>query len=441
MFRGKNMNSEILEFIELNDVKLIKLAFCDTLGTQKNISIMASELESAFSDGIPFDARAIPTFNDINCSDLLLCPDSSTLTLLPWRSNENSVLRFYCDIKNTDQTPFEKDARSILKNTVNKFKNKGFNCKIGTECEFYLFKIDENDNYTQTPIDRGGYFDIPPLDKGEKIRREISLTLDQMGLNPETSHHEEGPGQNEIDFKFTDALSSADNFLTFKSVVKSVALFNGYFASFMPKPLSKESGSGMHINLSVYKDGFNVFADENSDNYKYAKSFIAGILEKISEITIFLNPINNSYERLGEFKAPSFVSWSHQNRSQLVRIPYASEAKSRIELRSPDSSVNPYLAFAIIIEAGMYGIENNLQLQEERNENLFENKNSTKDLNKIPSNLLEAIKNAENSEFVKSVVGSALLEKYIESKKEEWNEFENAGNKEQYYRDMYFESL
>ena len=434
------MNSEILEFIDQNDVKLIKLAFCDTLGTQKNISIMASELESAFNDGLPFDASAIPTFKDVSSSDLLLFPDSSTLTLLPWRTNENSVLRFYCDIKNTDKTPYENDARAILKNTIQKFKELGFNCKIGTECEFYLFKINEDDTYSQEPIDRGGYFDIPPLDKGEKIRREISLTLDQMGLNPETSHHEEGPGQNEIDFKFADALTSADNFLTFKSVVKSVSLFNGYFASFMPKPLLKESGSGMHINLSIHKDGINLFSDENADTYKYAKSFIAGILDKIAEITIFLNPINNSYERLGEFKAPSYISWSHQNRSQLVRIPYSSEMKSRIELRSPDSTLNPYLAFALIIEAGMYGIVNNLELQDERNSNLFEYSNDN-DLSKLPSNLLEAIKKAENSEFVKAVVGPTLLEKYILRKKMECEEFERAGNKEQYYKEKYFESL
>ncbi len=436
------INTEIIEFIEENDVKFIRLGFCDPLGTPKNISIMANELEKAFSEGISFDASTIRGFCDVENSDLLLFPDPKTLSLLPWRPYTNSVLRFYCDVKNPDGTPYSNDSRYLLKNAEEKLNQLGFTSKIGAECEFYLFRTNEQEEPTRKTLDRGSYFDIAPLDKGENIRREICLCLEEMGLHPERSHHEQGPGQNEIDFKFSSILTSADNILTFKSVVKSIASRNGLFASFMPKPFLNESGSGMHINISLYKDGINLFGDHNSANFNYAKNFIAGILEKISEITLFLNPNNNSYERFGTFEAPKYISWSHQNRSQLVRIPSASKGNERMELRSPDPSVNPHLAFALILFAGIYGIENNLKLPDSVDDNLYTaSRKITDALNCLPLTLGEAIKQAEQSDFLKQHLDLDFLTKYLAIKRNEYQEFENAVDKELYYNETYFEKL
>ncbi len=436
------MNKDILEFIEENDVKFIRLSFCTPLGIQKNISIMASEIESAFENGVSFDASAIEGFSDVAKSDLLLFPDVNTLSLLPWRPNVNAVLRFYCDIKNPDKTPYESDSRYILKNAVNNLKQLGFDCKIGTECEFYLFKTTEDEKPILDTLDNGGYFDVSPMDKGENIRREICLILEEMGLNPERSHHEQGPGQNEVDFKFSDVLTSADNLMTFKSVVKSVATRNGLFASFMPKPLENKSGSGLHINMSLYKNSVNLFSDENSENYKFANYFIAGIMDKIKEITLFLNTNNNSYERFGKFEAPMYISWSKQNRSQLIRIPVASGETKRMELRSADSALNPYLAFALIINAGIYGIENRLEIAAPLDENLFEfTKEKKNGLNSLPTNLSEAIESTKNSEFVKEHVNEQLLLKYIDIKQAEFEAFNKEEDKQKYYIETYFEKL
>ncbi len=436
------INRDILDFIEENDVKFIRLSFCTPLGVQKNISIMASEIESALENGVSFDASAIEGFSDVTKSDLLLFPDVNTLSLLPWRPNVNAVLRFYCDIKNPDKTPYESDCRHMLKNAVGELKKLGFDCKIGTECEFYLFKTDEDEKPTLETLDNGGYFDVSPMDKGENIRREICLLLEEMGLNPERSHHEQGPGQNEVDFKFSDALTSADNFVTFKSVVKSVATRNGLFASFMPKPVENKSGNGLHINMSLYKNSTNLFSDENSDNYKFAKHFIAGVMDKIKEITLFLNTNNNSYERLGKFEAPRYVSWSRQNRSQLIRLPIASGETKRMELRSADSALNPYLAFALIINAGIYGIKNSLEMAPPIDENLFcltEDKED--ELSSLPMSLDKAVEHAQNSEFVKEHVSEQLLLKYIEVKTAEYKAYKKEADKQKYYIETYFNKL
>ncbi len=436
------INKDILEFIEENDVKFIRLSFCTPLGVQKNISIMASEIESAFENGVSFDASAIEGFSDVTKSDLLLFPDVNTLSLLPWRPNVNAVLRFYCDIKNPDKTPYESDARYILKNAIKNLNQLGFNCKIGTECEFYLFKTDEDEKPTLETLDNGGYFDVSPMDKGENIRREICLLLEEMGLNPERSHHEQGPGQNEVDFKFSDVLTSADNLITFKSVVKSVATRNGLFASFMPKPIEDKSGNGLHINMSLYKNNINLFGDESSEDFKYAKYFIAGIMDKIKDITLFLNTNNNSYERFGKFEAPRYISWSKQNRSQLIRLPIASDKTKRIELRSADSALNPYLAFALIINAGIYGIKNCLEIMPPVDENLFElSKENKEKLSSLPMSLCEAIEHAQNSEFVKENINEKLLLKYIAIKKAEVEHFNKETDKQTYYIKTYFNKL
>ncbi len=434
-----NTANEVLEFVKENDVKFIRLAFCDPFGVQKNISIMPDELPSAFENGISFDASAIKAFRDVTKSDLLLFPDPATLSVLPWRPGPGRVVRFFCNIKNPDNSVFTRDSRYILKQAIKRCEDMGYGCQIGAECEFYLFKTDENGEPTQNTLDYGSYLDIAPLDKGENIRREICLCLEEMGLKPETSHHEQGPGQNEIDFKYSDALSSADNLLTFKSVVKAIAERNGLFASFMPKPLLAQSGSGLHINISLSQNGFNIFKNKDGEHSKIAESFIAGILAKTPEITLFLNPIANSYERFGKFEAPKYVSWSHQNRSQLVRIPAAIGEKVRMELRSPDPTVNPYLAFALIIEAGINGISQALPLPPVVNVDLYKAYDSlTRELVLLPDSLEAAIKLAENSELVKSVVGEDMLAKYIMFKKEEAALFGEAKDKEIFYKDRYF---
>lgn len=433
---------EVLEFIRDNDVKFIRLSFCDLLGRQKNISIMPDELPRAFRHGIPFDAHAINGFTDITKSDLLLVPDPVTLSVLPWRPQQGRVVRFYCSIKNPDGSVFWGDTREILKSVVNKYRQKGYSCMIGAECEFYLFKTDENGEPTTKPYDNGGYLDVSPLDKGENVRREICLCLEEMGIRPETSHHEQGPGQNEIDFKFSDAVNSADNLITFKQVVRSIAARNGLFASFAPKPLPGKSGSGLHINLSIMQNGLNVFKLGQKERTKEAESFVAGVLQKITEITAFLNPIPNSYERFGHFEAPIYVSWSHGNRSQLVRIPAAQEDRMRMELRSPDPATNPYLAFSLVIAAGFYGIENNLALPESINVDLYSADESiTGALPRLPENLGDALKLAEKSDFVKSVLGEQAVERFVSLKVKELEKFNQASDKYEYFLNNYFKVI
>jgi len=434
-----NTANEVLEFVKENDVKFIRLGFCDIFGFQKNIAIMADELQSALESGVSFDAHAIRGFRDITQSDLLLFPDPATLTVLPWRPGPGRVVRFYCDIKNPDGSVFSQDGRVLLKRSAERCEKMGYVCKIGAECEFYLFKTDENGEPTGITIDKGGYLDISPLDRGEDIRREICLTLEEMGIKPETSHHEQGPGQNEIDFKFSDSLVCADNLQTFKSVVKAIAARNGLFASFMPKPLSDAAGNGMHVNISLAQNGLNIFKNINEGHSNIVESFIAGVLAKTPEMTLFLNPLANSYERLGRFEAPKYVSWSHQNRSQLIRIPAAIGEKVRMELRSPDPSLNPYLAFALIIAAGLDGIENNMALPPAVDADLYTADESViKTLALLPDNLDKAIALAKNSDFVKSVIGEELFSKYLAFKETEAVDFAAAKDKAEFYRERYF---
>lgn len=436
------MNStakEVLQFIEENDVKFIRLGFCDPLGFQKNISIMPEMLPGAFEHGISFDAFAIRGFRDVTKSDLLLFPDPATLTVLPWRPGPGRVVRFYCDIKNPDGSAFDHDGRYLLKRVMERCEKRGYVCKIGAECEFYLFKADEDGEPTELTLDKGGYLDISPLDKGENIRREICLCLEEMGICPEASHHEQGPGQNEIDFMFSDALTCADNLLTFKSVVKAIAARNGLYASFMPKPLLSMPGSGLHVNISLSQNGLNIFENKGNGHSDIAAGFIAGILEKAPEITLFLNPLANSYERFGEFEAPKYVSWSHQNRSPLIRIPAAVGERERMELRSPDPSVNPYLAFALIMAAGLEGIEARLSLPPAVDVDLYAADEAvTKSLTLLPDSLEKAIRLAENSALVKKVIGEEFLAKYIAIIKQEDKAFAEAGDKQAFYRDRYF---
>ena len=415
--------SEILSFVEDNDIKFIRLQFCDIFGELKNISIMSSQLEKAFTHGIGFDASSIRGFLNIEDSDLFLFPDPSTLTILPWRPQAGRVARFFCYIKTPDGKIFEGDSRNILKTAVDKLWSMGYTSKIGPECEFYLFKTDDEAEPTLVPHDVAGYFDVAPFDKGENIRREICLTLEEMGLTPESSHHESGPGQNEIDFMYDNPLASADNFITFKTVVKTIASLNGLHASFMPKPLKDKSGSGLHINISLAKEDKNLFRTGDTHSQE-AESFIAGILDRVKEITAVLNPTVNSYKRFGSFEAPRYVTWSHKNRSQLIRIPASTGEYNRMELRSADCTCNPYLAFALLIYAGMEGIKEGKNLRKAVDGNLYEVEQEG-ELDKLPKNLLESIEVLRNSSFVKDILGEFVYNKFLKDKISEWNSYDD----------------
>ena len=391
---------DVLNFCEEQDVRFIRLSYFDIYGTQKNVSVLPTELNRAFQEGISFDASAIDGFLDEVHSDLFLYPDPNTMSILPWRSMDGSVIRMYCDIKYPDGTPFERDVRFILKKAIQKAKDKGISVNFGSEFEFYLFKQDEQGNNTHIPLDQGGYMDIAPLDKGENVRREICLTLSEMGINPEVSHHEVGPGQNEIDFRYSNALQAADDAATFKWVVKAIANSQGLVADFSPKPLENEPGNGMHINMSI----------QNHD--ELMQPFLAGILHHMDELTLFLNPSEDSYKRFGKDKAPKYVTWSYQNRSQLIRIP-ATHSTNRMELRSPDCSCNTYLAYALLIYAGLEGIEKNYELQPCTDMNLYNaSREEVKDLKVLPLSLESAKEKVKNSAWLKEVIDLAILDCY-----------------------------
>lgn len=399
----KYSQQEIIQYVQEEDVKFIRLAFCDVFGKQKNISIMPDELPKAFTYGIAIDASAIDGFGDETHSDLFLHPEPDTLMPLPWRPEEGSVVRMFCNITYPNGTPFEYDSRMILKQAIEEASKEGLQFFFGTEQEFYLFQLDDHGEPTKIPYDHAGYMDIAPEDKGENIRREICLTLEQMGIRPESSHHEQGSGQNEIDFRYSDPLTAADNAMTFQTVVKAIALRNGLYADFSPKPLHHQPGNGFHINISV-KSAY----DQDCMN-----SMIAGILDKASEMTLFLNPLENSYERFGQDKAPRYISWSSENRSQLVRVPAALGEYRRAELRSPDPAANSYLAFALLIYASMYGIKENLELPEPADLNLFKAPIEVlANFRQLPGNLPAACQEAKNSSFIKKCIPKAITELY-----------------------------
>ena len=401
----KYSQEEVMQYILEEDVKFIRLSFCDVFGRQKNISIMPRELQHAFEYGIAIDASAIAGFGDETYSDLLLHPQADTLMTLAWRPEHGKVVRMFASISYPDGTPFESDSRNLLQKAMLDAQEAGYTFYFGAEQEFYLFNLDENGNPTKIPYDQAGYMDIAPDDKGENIRREICLTLEQMGILPESSHHEEGPGQNEIVFRYSDALSAADNVMTFQTIVKTIARKNGLFADFSPKPLAGKPGNGFHINISVK-------SSDGNDNFNY---MIAGILDKAKEMTVFLNPSENSYARFGANKAPKYVSWSSENRSQLVRIPAAIGEYRRAELRSPDPTTNPYLAFALIIYAGLDGIKNKLALPEAANINLYTADEETlSNFAKLPDSLAAACQIAGKSGFIREHIPESILDIYCQ---------------------------
>lgn len=390
---------EVIQFIQEEDVKFIRLAFCDCFGRPKNISIMPHDLERAFKYGIAIDASAIAGFGDEVNSDLFLHPDASTIALLPWRPEHGSVVRMFCSITHPDGTPFAHDTRGILKQAVADAAKAGYAFSFGSELEFYLFRLDENGEVTDVPYDQATYMDVAPEDRCENVRREICLTLERMGIQPESSHHEEGPGQNEVDFRYSDPLSAADNAVTFLTVVKTIAARNGLYADFSPRPLEGRPGSGFHINMSV-QGGAEALMHRA----------MGGILDKITDMTLFLNPTEQSYSRLGAHKAPKYISWSSNNRSQLIRVPAASGEYRRFELRSPDCTANPYLAFALLIWAGLSGIENDIALPEACNVNLHTADSRNVTLATLPKSLPDAEKCAADSNFIAQHLPQSLIE-------------------------------
>ncbi len=402
----KYLKQEVMQYVEEEDVKFIRLAFCDVFGKQKNISIMPSELPRAFEYGIPIDASAVEGFGDEAHSDLILHPEADTLMPLPWRPEHGRVVRMYCNITYPDGSIFECDSRSILKKAVEEAENAGYEFFFGAEQEFYLFNLDEKGKPTKEPYDNAGYMDIAPEDKGENIRREVCLTLEQMGIKPESSHHEEGPGQNEIDFRYSSPLAAADNAMTFQTVVKTVAYRNGLYADFSPKPIKGKPGNGFHINMSVN-------SSNNTEDFDF---MIAGILSKIPDMTIFLNPLENSYERFGKDKAPGYISWSGENRSQLIRIPADVPGHKRAELRSPDPGANPYLAFSLLIYASLYGIKKQLILQAPSNINLYKaDCNTLKQFTPLPDSIDKAREIAVASKFIQKHIPDSIIDIYCNS--------------------------
>lgn len=399
----KYSNEEVIQYVQEEDVKFIRLAFCDVFGRQKNISIMPKELPRAFEYGIAFDASSIAGFGDETHSDLLLHPEAETLKPLPWRPEHGRVVQMFCHISHPDGRIFECDTRSLLKKAVQEAARAGYRFFFGAEQEFYLFQLDENGSPTNIPYDKAGYMDIAPDDRGENIRREICLTLEQMGIRPESSHHEEGPGQNEIDFRYSDALTAADHTMLFRTITKIVSQRNGLCADFSAKPLENKPGNGFHINMSVQPE-------KSSENLGY---MISGILSKISEMTAFLNFTENSYARFGKNKAPKYISWASENRSQLIRIPATLGEYRRAELRSPDPMANPYLAFSLLIYASLYGLQNKTDLPAATDINLFKADAQTLSrLKKLPETLEVACQIALKSHFIEEHVPAAIIAAY-----------------------------
>ena len=395
---------EVLQYVQEEDVKFIRLAFCDVFGTQKNIAIQPAELRRAFTWGIPVDASAIAGFYDGVKSDLFLKPDPSTLCGLPWRPETGKVVRMFCSVTYPDGSPFEADTRALLARAVEEAEKVGLTFDIGPEMEFYIFQTGEDGRSTKIPCDEAGYLDIAPEDKGENLRREICLTLEQMGIQPEASYHEVGPGQNEIDFRYSDPVSAADNAVTFKAVVQTIAGRSGFAADFSPKPLKDQPGSGFHINFSI---------GDRKDKALLDRA-LAGILDRIADMTLFLNNCEDSYKRLGGTKAPGYISWSAENRSQLIRIPATPQGHFRAELRSADPLANPYLAFALLIYACLYGIQGELDLCGPADIDLHTAPEEVlAKFEKLPASLDEAKAKAAASEFIRICIPEPILNAYL----------------------------
>ncbi len=424
--RKNYTKNDIMRLVQEEDVEFIRLQFTDIFGNLKNVAVTVSQLEKALDGECMFDGSSIEGFARIEESDMYLHPDFSTLNIFPWRPQQGKVARFICDVYRPDGTPFEGDPRYILKRAIKEAENLGYVFEVGPECEFFLFNTDENAMPTTNTHEQAGYFDLGPVDFGENARRDMVLTLEEMGFVIEASHHEVAPAQHEIDFRYDEALATADNIMTFKLAVKTIAKRHGLHATFMPKPRYGVNGSGMHINMSLSKDGKNIFADTNDKNglSQEAYYFIGGIMKHMKGMTAITNPLVNSYKRLVPgFEAPVHIAWSVTNRSPLIRIPASHGIGTRIELRSPDPSANPYLALAVCLRAGLDGIVNKIMPPASVDCNIFEMSDTQKKENgieEIPGTLIEAIYDMEKDDLVREVLGEHTYTKYISAKKAEW---------------------
>jgi glutamine synthetase len=429
--KDENMNhytrEDIIRMVEEEDVEFIRLQFTDMFGNLKNIAITASQLERALDNKCMFDGSAIDGFARIEESDMYLHPDYSTFAIFPWRPQQGKVARMICDVYRPNGEPFEGDSRYVLKRAIKKAEEMGYTFDVGPECEFFLFNTDENTMPTTESNEQAGYFDIGPLDFGENARRDMVMTLEEMGFVVEASHHEMAPAQHEIDFRYDEALQTADNIMTFKLAVRTIAKRHGLHATFMPKPKTEYNGSGMHINMSLHKDGKNIFADSTDELglSKEAYWFIGGLMKHIKGMAAVTNPLVNSYKRLVPgFEAPVYIAWSTTNRSPLIRIPTAKGEGTRIELRSPDSAANPYLTLAVCLMAGLDGIANQIMPPERINSNIFamtEEERAKAGIENLPCSLMAAMEELEKDEFIREVLGKHISEKYIAAKWDEWN--------------------
>ena len=419
---------DIRRICKEKNVQFIRLQFTDILGMMKNIAITVHELDKALNNEMMFDGSSIEGFVRIEESDMYLRPDPSTFTVLPWLG-DYGIARMICDIYRPNGEPFEGDPRYVLRKALKKASDLGYTFFVGPECEFFLFQKDEKGNPTTATHDQAGYFDLAPVDNGEIARIEMVETLMKMGFSVEAAHHENAPGQHEIDFKYSDALSAADNIITFKLVVKVMAQKNGLHATFMPKPLNGECGNGMHCNMSLFKDGKNAFCDAKDKNglSKEAYWFVAGLLKHARAMAAITNPLVNSYKRLVPgYEAPVYVTWSLGNRSPLIRIPVARGAGTRLEMRNPDPSCNPYLALAAMLMAGLEGIEQKLAPPAPRDQNIYHmsaEERKTEGIQNLPANLEEAITELQQSALIRDTLGEHVLDNFVRAKRIEWEQY------------------
>jgi glutamine synthetase len=419
---------DVMKIVKERNVSFIQFWFTDVLGILKSFAITPSELEEGLEEGMGFDGSSIEGFARIEESDMIAMPDPSTFQFLPWRPNDRPVARMFCDILQPDGSHYEGDARHVLKRITGKLAERQYKAYIGPELEFFCFESQDGPKL----LDKGGYFDIRPLDMGGDLRREMIFALQDMDIQVEYSHHEVAPSQHEIDLKFDDALAMADKTMTYRIAVKETALRKGCYATFMPKPVFGQNGSGMHVHQSLFKGDTNVFHDPQDQYHlsQLAKSYIAGIIKHAREITAVTNQWVNSYKRLVPgYEAPVYISWARRNRSAMIRVPMykpGKEQATRIEFRSPDPACNPYLAFAVMVAAGLKGIEENYPLPDPVEEDIYEMDEAAREragIESLPGNLFEAIQEVENSELVRETLGDHIFNKFIANKKIEWDRY------------------
>ena len=426
---GRYTKQDVIDLVRENDVEFIRLQFSDLFGTMKNVAITARQLEKALDNKCTFDGSSVDGFVRIEESDMYLYPDLDSFAIFPWNAGGNRVARLICDVYGQDGLPFAGDPRNVLKRVMVECQKMGYKFNVGPECEFFLFHTDEEGRPTTVSHEKAGYFDVAPLDLGESARRDMILNLEDMGFEIEASHHEVAPAQHEIDFPYDEALTTADNIMTFKLVVKTIAKRHGLHATFMPKPKFGINGSGMHLNMSISRDGINVFQDA-SDEYglsKEAYCFIGGIMKHMKALTFITNPSVNSYKRLiPGFEAPVYIAWSAKNRTPLIRVPGTRGEYTRVELRNPDPSANPYLALAVCLAAGLDGIKEGTMPPKAVNRNVYEMTDEERKIfgiEKLPGSLIEAAKEFQKDTFIQEILGEDLSRKYIEAKASEYQDY------------------